>query len=202
MIGKYVLGMAFIAGMAAAVCAAPGDDAVIPDSVKKKVKVVTVSHKGGDFADPAAAVASITDAHAGNPYQVLVGPGVYSLERPLVMKQYVSIDGSGRDATTLTGAVSTLDYDASSALVTGADNAGLRDLTIENNGGSAVSIALYNDGTAPVLENVTLKATGGTYNYGIYNVSAAPVLTEVTAVASGGAYNYDVFNSGTPGAGN
>ncbi|MDW7771372.1 MAG: hypothetical protein SCH71_00620 [Desulfobulbaceae bacterium] len=173
---------------------------VIPiDSAKKKlVEVVAVSTEGSEFTDPVAAVSSITDADAANPYLVLIGPGIYTLTRTLVMKPFVTIAGSGRDVTTLTGAISTVAYDASSALVSGADNATLRDLTIENTGGGAVSIALYNNGCSPVLQDVTLSASGGSYNYGVYNVSSSPTMTEVTPLAVGGAYNYGVFNSSPP----
>lgn len=170
------------------------------DAVKKKLAhVVTVSAEGGDFADPVAAVDSIGDAAADNPYLVLIGPGVYTLTRTLVMKPFVTIAGSGREATILTGAISTFSYDAASALVSGADNVTLHDLTVENTGGSGVSIAIYNSAGSPVIQDVTATASGGRFNYGVYNeYASAPVMTDVTATASGGAYNYGVFNSSTP----
>lgn len=170
------------------------------NAVKKKLMhVVTVSAQDGDFTDPVAAVNSITDAAAENPYLVLLGPGVYTLTRTLVMKPFVTVAGSGREATTLTGAISTFAYDASSAIVSGTDNSALCDLTIENTGGGGVSIVLYNNGTSPVIQNVTATATGGTFNYGVYNeYSSAPTMTDVTTKASGGNYNYGVFNSSSP----
>lgn len=169
-------------------------------AVKKELMhVVTVSAQDGDFSDPVAAVNSITDAAAANPYLVLIGPGVYTLTQTLVMKPFVTVAGSGREATTLTGAISTFSYDASSAIVSGADNGVLCDLAVENTGGSGVSIALYNNGASPVVQNVSATATGGTFNYGVYNeYSSAPTLTEVTTKASGGNYNYGVFNSSSP----
>ncbi|MHB8808613.1 MAG: hypothetical protein ACYC9M_01180, partial [Desulfobulbaceae bacterium] len=140
------------------------------DAVKKKLMhVVSVSARDGDFTDPVAAVNSIADATAANLYLVLIDPGVYTLTRTLVMKPFVTISGSGREATTLTGAISTFSYDASSAIISGTDNGVLCDLAVENTGGGGVSIALYNNGTSPVIRNVTATATGGTFNYGVYN---------------------------------
>jgi len=171
---------------------------VPPNPVKKLMNVVTVSVKGGDFTDPVAAVNSITDAAAENPHLVMIDPGVYTLTGTLVMKPFVTVAGSGRDGTTLTGAISTAAYDASSALVSGADNATLRDITIENTGGGAISIALYNNGSSPIIQNVKATASGGTYSYGVYNSSSSPIMIDVAASASGKAYSYDVFNSSSP----
>lgn len=171
-----------------------------PDSGKKKLMtVVTVSADGGDFIDPVAAVESITDAAAAKPYLVMIGPGRYTISRTLVMKPYVTLAGSGREDTILSGAISTFSYGASSAIVSAADNATLKNMTIENTGGGAVSIGLYNDGASPVVEDVTVTASGGRYNYGIYNeYSSAPVMTGVSATASGGSYSYGIFNSSSP----
>ena len=171
-----------------------------PDSAKKKLmRIVTVSAEGADFADPVAAVNSITDASESNPYLVSIGPGVYTLPGTLVMKPFVTIVGAGREATTLTGAISTFSYDASSALVAGADNATLLDLTIANTGGGSVAIGLYNDGASPVLQDVTVTATGGRFNYGVYNeYSSSPEMIDVSAKGTGGNYNYGVFNSSAP----
>jgi pectin methylesterase-like acyl-CoA thioesterase len=171
-----------------------------PDLAKQRLKhVVTVSAQGGDFTDPVAAVNSIQDATAARPYLVQIEPGVYTLTRTLVMKPFVTVAGSGRDTTTLTGAISTNSYDAASALVSGADNAALLDLTVENTGGGGVSIGLYNNRTSPAIQNVAVTASGGRFSYGVYNeYPSSPVMTDVTAKASGGNYNYGVFTASPP----
>ena len=81
--------------------AVAAEKVVIPlDSAKKKlVHIVTVPVGDGDFTDPVAAVDSITDASAAKPYLVMIGPGVYTLTRTLVMKPFVTITGSGQDYT-------------------------------------------------------------------------------------------------------
>lgn len=172
---------------------------VIPlNSAKKLNNVVTVSTKGGDFTSPVAAVNSITDAAEAKPYLVLIGPGVYTLTQTLVMKPFVTIAGSGRDATILTGAISTgiMIIDANSALVSGADNATLCDLTIKNTGGGVISMALYNDGSSPAIRDVTARASGAIITCGMYskNSSSPIIMTDVTATASGGEYAYGVYN--------
>lgn len=169
---------------------------VIPlNSAKELKNVVIVSAKGGDFTDPVAAVNSITDASESNPYLVLIGPGVYTLTQTLVMKPYVTIAGSGQEATILTGAISS-GVVATSAMVSGADNATLCDLTIENNGGSIASIALYNDNSSPVVRNVTARASGGNGNVGVLNLnSSSPTMTDMTVSATGGDECYGVSNN-------
>ena len=168
---------------------------VVPlNSAKKLNNLVTVSAKGGDFTDPVAAVNSI-DASADNPYLVLIGPGVYELTQTLVMKPYVSIAGSGRDATTLRGVISP-GPDGSVILVSGADNATLYNLNleIENTGIGGDSIALYNKNSSPVIHDVTATASGGDYSYGVNNYYSSPSMTDVTAAGSGGIRNYGVHN--------
>lgn len=179
--------------------AAAADKVVVipPDLAKKTLlTVVTVAAGDADFTDPAAAVNSITEASAAKPYLVQIDAGVYTLTQTLIMKPFVHISGAGKDSTTLTGAISTVSYDASSALVSGADNATLCDLTIENTGGGAIAIAIYNNNSSPTIQDVIVTASGGRHNYGVYNEHpSAPSMIEVTATASGGTYNYDVYNS-------
>lgn len=166
---------------------------VIPlNSAKKLNNVVTVSAKDGDFSDPVAAVNSIADATSAKPYLVLIGPGVYTLTQTLVMKPYVTIAGSGRDATTLTGALSSNDP-RTAAIVWTADESTLQNLTIENIGGG---LALYNSPPwpwgiggppphSPVIKDVTATASGGTSNIAVVNYYSSPIMTDVTATASG-----------------
>lgn len=178
--------------------ASAADKVVVPpDSAKKTLlTVVTVAAGDADFTNPVAAVNSITDASAAKPYLVLIDAGVYTLTQTLIMKPFVHIAGAGKDATTLTGEISTVSYDASSALVSGADNAALSDLTIKNTGGGAIAIGIYNNNSSPTIQDVIVNVSGGRHNYGVYNeYPSAPNMIDVTATASGGTYKYDVYNS-------
>lgn len=200
---KNIMGCVAVSAVIVLVSTAAAAERVVlapPEPAKKELaQIIAVTVEGGDFSDPVAAVDSIGDAAADNPYLVMIGPGEYTLSRTLVMKPYVTVSGAGQEATVLTGAISTFSYDAASAVVKGADNAILLDLTVRNTGGSGVAIAIYNDIGSPVIQDVTAIASGARFNYGVYNeYVASPVMTDVNASATGGMYNYGVFNSSAP----
>ena len=48
-----------------------------------------------------------------------------------------------------------------------------------------MNYAIYNNGSAPSIRNVTTTASGGAYSYGIYNYNASTTMKEVTAEALG-----------------
>jgi len=99
-IGAIILG---IMGSAPFVQA---DFYVIPVG-KKGANVINVKKTGGDYTTLYDAIANINDASAEKPYLILVGPGTFNQGNlRLVMKPYVSIMGSGPDATFITGNVS------------------------------------------------------------------------------------------------
>jgi len=184
--------------------------------------IVTVAKANGMFTDPVAAVNSITDASADNPYLVVIGPGVYTLTHTLVMKPWVDITGSGENVTRLVGAISGGSADVNSAIVSGVTDAVMTELTVENNGGGNYSIAIFNYGafsgnvrlrqitaissgglsnyavfnenSSPTLEQVTIRASGGSISCGIYNDSSYPILIRVNTIASGGTFNYGIHN--------
>jgi hypothetical protein len=158
--------------------------------------VVIVAKSGGDYTTITAALNSISDASASNPYLIYVAPGVYTDQ--VYMKEYVDIQGSGELTTKITFTGST--YDNASTLE-GNNNAELRFLTVENTGGNAYAVAILNHVCSPKITNVTAIASGGTNtNYGVINsgvidyATSSPSLTNVTASASGGNNNIGVFN--------
>jgi hypothetical protein len=206
------------------VIAQTGDFYVIAANRKLK-NIVTVAKSNGDFTDPVTAVDSISDASSTNPYLVVIGPGVYTISRTLVMKSYVHIAGSGRHFTTLTGTIST-DSEATSAIVSasGVSFASLSSIALENKGGHSISIAIYNNTGSPTLRDIYASAYGGTsknyvvYNYnsaspemtdmyistygggtdsfGVYNYNSSPLMSGVTTFVTGGTGNtYGVYNS-------
>lgn len=150
--------------------------------------VVIVAQSGGDFTSIQAALDSIVDASASNRYLVYIAPGVYT--ESVIMESFVDIQGSGELTTKITQPGTTSIF----GTVWGGGDAELRFLTVENTGGSTYAIALYNSGS-PRLTNISLTASGGTYNYGMYNSWASPVLSNVTSTASGGAASYGLYNS-------
>ncbi|GIV96729.1 MAG: hypothetical protein KatS3mg057_1386 [Herpetosiphonaceae bacterium] len=158
--------------------------------------VIVVAKSGGDFTSVQAALDSIADAGADNPYLVYVAPGVY-IEQ-VVLKPYVTLEGAGEGATIIrwTGGSQGPVYGSGSATLIGADNAVIRHLTVESNGtGQDNAVAIYNNAASPTLSNVTAIAWNGAYNYGIYNYDVSlPRISDVTAIASGGTNTYGVLN--------
>jgi hypothetical protein len=154
--------------------------------------VVIVAQSGGDFTSIQDALNSITDASTTNRYLIYVAPGVYSEQ--VTMKPYVDIEGSGELTTriTYTGSPS-----SNNGTLLGADNAELRFLTVENTGGNAFAVPIYNSGVNPRLTRITASGSGGTnYSYGVYNTnSSSPIMTDVTAIATGPWYNNGVYNN-------
>lgn len=188
----------FFVMLAGAEAIAANKVVVIPlDDDRTLKNVVTVAKAHGSFTNPVVAVNSISNASAANHYVVAIGPGIYTISQTLVMKEHVDIVGAGEHVTKLQGAISTTNGDASSALVSGANNAALRSLTVENAGGSTYSIALYNNNASPAVSDLSFDASGGSDNYGVYNSSSSPAMTHITATASGGENNYGVCNSGS-----
>ena len=75
---------------------------VIPlfgDDVKRVNNIIIVAKANGHFTDPVAAVNSIKDASASNPYLVVIDRGDYTISQTLFMKEYVDIVGSGENVT-------------------------------------------------------------------------------------------------------
>jgi len=156
--------------------------------------VVIVAKSGGDFTSIQAALDSITDATWDKHYLVYIAPGVYTEQ--VTMKPYVDIEGAGELTTkiTYTGSAS-----PTTGTVVGTDSAELRFLTVENTGGAAYAVAIYNNGASPRLTHITASASGGnTFNSGVYNYDfSSPTMTNVTASASGGTNSHGVYNDGS-----
>ena len=146
--------------------------------------VIIVAKSGGDFTSIQAALDSIADNSDTNRYLVWVAPGTYA--EKVTMKQYVDIEGSGELVTKIRAAGSVTPQDTGT--VVGANNAELRFLTVENTGGDAYAVAIYNSSASPRLTHVTAMASGGSpEKYGVYNYdSSSPTMTHVIASVSGG----------------
>lgn len=142
-------------------------------------------------------LASITDASAINPYLLHIEPGVYDLiTGTLPMKEYVDIEGSGEDVTTITaaGTVSTEDALWPKSTLLGADNAELRFLTIRNTGGNENAVAIYNRETSPRLTHVTVLASGGfSQTLGVFNNGGAARMSDMTINVTHGGLGVFIF---------
>jgi len=186
--------------------------------------VFTVSPSGGDFTSIQAALDSITDASFSNPYQILVGPGVYS--ESVALKSWVSVVGAGQELTTITAVGS--DVFGFAATVVGAADAELRSLRVYNDGtGANYSVGVSVGAGKPALRDLNVVAIGadlsstGIYNSGgsgplivedsrvdgvgsaeasgIYNLSSRLSLERSTVRAYSGSANSAIANSAPSG---
>ncbi len=151
--------------------------------------IIIVAKSGGHFTTISAALTSVTDNSAANRYLVYIAPGVYT--ETVTMKPYVDIEGAGELATKITQ-VGNL---SGAPTLSGASNAELRFLTVENTGGFDFAIAIRNVSASPRLTHVTASASGGADTEGIRNVSSSPRLENVTASATSAGGNYGIYNS-------
>jgi hypothetical protein len=179
--------------------------AQVVSSVPRPAGVVWVANSGGQFTSVSAALASITDNSPAHRYVIKVAPGTYTETGSVVLKNYVDVEGSGQNLTTITcacGSSTSAYLDGSSAVlqVTGPGaHVGIRNLTITNTGGLNNSTGIATRTTDPgdiSLDALTVTTTGGVYHASIVNWSSSPTMTNVTATATGGANsdNYGVFN--------
>ena len=172
----------------------------LENSAESPARVIWVADDDtGDFESLLAALASITDATATKPYVIKIAPGVYTETANVAMKNYVDVEGSGQNTTTINCACSSNIEDASAAVISAtAITAEIRQLTINNTGGSNdYSFGVYTNNVANEsfsMLHVTATATDSTDSYGVYNASSSPTMNNVTATATGGTNNYGVIN--------
>lgn len=165
--------------------------------VYQPANMVIVAQSGGDTTSVQAAIDSITDATANNPYLVWVAPGVYN--ETVTMKPHVHLQGAEQEATVISSTATTGDWPPTIGTLALADHVSLRDLTVTNSGTGNHNVALLaTDGTTQTLvADVTAQAygTGGT-NYGVFLTGSgtSAVLQHVTAVGEDGDENYGLYN--------
>lgn len=136
------------------------------------------------------AIASLSPTpSATNRWLIKLEPGTYDLGTDdLVMRQYVDIEGSGIEATTITG-----NYDpyANSStplvngMVKGADDSEIRELTVHcvSTSGSeeGACMAMSNESASPRITRVRFLAdgSGSGAHWGLRNYDSAPIFEDV-----------------------
>ena len=159
--------------------------------------VVIVAQSGGDFTSVQAAIDSITDAAADNPYLVWVAPGVY--EEQVTMKPYVHLQGAGQEATVIISTASSGAFPPQATLLLASDTS-LRDLTVGNSGTGDYNAALLATAgmTRTLVADVMARARGnGVFNYATVLIGSGVgvILQQVTALAENGSSdNYGLVN--------
>jgi hypothetical protein len=168
--------------------------------------VVVVAKSGGDYTSVQAAINSITDATANNPYLVWVAPGVYN--ETVTLKSFVHLQGAGQDATVITSnASSSGDWPPAQATLKLASDTSLRDLTLGNSGTGEHNVALLatTGMTGTLVADVATEALGsGTNNLAIFLSGNGTGITmqQVTALAENASnLNAGLINHSQAGAG-
>ena len=181
---------------------------VIPlsgDDLKPLANIVTVAKSNGDFNNPAAALASIGNATASNPYLVVIAPGVYNIgSSQMIMKDYVDVTGSGRNSTFIVGSVGGMNSGSrigdAIALLVAANNSSLSDLTLENtySQGSEFSNGISVDQKSTSISNVDIKMSGSSDQIGLYlgGGLGEALISDVAIDVSNGGQNYGIQTHG------
>lgn len=187
--------------------------------------VVVVAASGGDFISIQAAIDSIGDASASNPYLVWVGPGLYS--ESVSMKPFIHLQGAGRQATVIASDLGSSTFPGTEATLVLSTATSIRDLAIENDGIDIHNVALLvkpgatdasvesvdilssglatnrygivssDDLTEVSLVNVSVVAELGQHNHGLVNLNGSTVhLQGGSYRATGGVDAFGIFNSG------
>ncbi len=178
--------------------------------------VVWVATSGGDFTSLSAALASITDSSETNPYVIKIAPGIYTETAQVVLKNYVDVEGSGQDVTTITCECGVNGQGSTGAATLlagepGVDNitAEIRHLTVKNTGPTAVidenpqvvGIASANSSGSFSLSHVTVIAQGDGTQFsaaGVVVVQSGARLDHVTATASGARLVNGIYSLSAP----
>lgn len=179
--------------VAAALLAAVGAGSAAAAVVDFQSTVV-VGPTGSPAVNGAALLTALSgiSASAGSPVLLKIEPGVYDVGiTPMVMKEYVDVEGSGRGVTLIQGAVVDA-FSAAQGVVTVVAHSELRGLTVEN-----AASGVGSDSAAIVLRpgarasDVAAVATGAAdINRAILATAAylsgtaTPSLLDVTATAA------------------
>ncbi len=162
--------------------------------------IANVAISGGDYSSPVDAMNDLA-TWCGTPSEdnlclMKIAPGEYNIgANPIIMQDFVDIQGSGTNNTEITGAVA---GDASSGLVHSATNTTLSDLSIYNEGGSggSYSIGIFSEDAGNVLiKGVYIEAYGGTNNIGIRNSGSSLDIINSSIYGSGGEHAIGIENS-------
>ncbi|MBU0480868.1 MAG: hypothetical protein KKG47_07185 [Proteobacteria bacterium] len=176
----------------------------------KPANVVVVALSGGDFTSPVAAVNSISGASAANPYLVKVMPGVYDIgDASLQMKEYVYLEGSGRENTTITSSVNNIDFDTcAEGTIVMANNTSVRHIRLGNlapdEGNQNMAQAIVVNNVEALIEDVTIRVGDNTVfsdrNNGVcatgYSAKATLNNVDIETQAMGGHSNAVIVGDG------
>ena len=169
------------------------------DDVGAFENVLSVSPSGTTFASVAAALASIAGASDTNRFLVQVGPGVFDEASAVVVPAFVTLRGSGALATVVRSTRSSGSPSAAAATVVLESGGAIENLSIENSGTSATSVAVFGSGLSRSTHIQGVVATaagiGGSEHYAMAFEESDLLLTESQLSASGASSANVAFGS-------
>jgi hypothetical protein len=131
-----------------------------------------------------SALSEIADATAANPVLVRIERGNYNCgSTPVALKQFVTIEGAGQSFSKIIGNTSGFD----TGVVTGANDATVRKLTLEHKGsGTGTAIVVNTLGSRMSIADIDIKLESATANegYGIVAGGGGLDLTNVSVRTS------------------
>ena len=169
-------------------------------------RTVIVPANGSTTANGAALIAALANLNPapnyGARWLIKLEPGIYNVgTTPVVMRQYVDIEGSGIVETSIQGAVEPPPGFLLGGLVQGANKSEIRSLTIScySESSTAGCQALSLLSASPRLTHVRILVAGagtGVY-WGFRTTDSGPILDDVEiTVSASGSYNYGIVYGG------
>jgi len=151
-------------------------------------RTLVVAASGGDFTSVQAAVASITNASATNPYLIWIAPGIYA--ETVTLKPYVHLQGAGRDVTVLQGNITDDNGSPTDKATLILDShTSARDLTVTNSGSEGqtrVGILVPAAKSNVLVADVTVTTSGTARSSFALWIAGRATLENVSATVSGG----------------
>jgi len=165
--------------------------------------MTVVATSGGEYTSPVDAIADISSwcgsPSAANPCLVKVMPGVYEVgANTISLSPYVDLEGSGENATTITG---TPDLGAGH-LVSTIDNNEIRSITLNANtavGGNIITTGVRLLGDSK-MSHTTVNVSGGGLSARAYavRISGDAEMVDVTLSATGAyKHNEGIYGGGS-----
>ena len=163
--------------------------------------IINVAKKGGDFYLLSEAISSIVDNDSERRYIIKIKPGSYVEQTQITCKQYVSIEGSGAENTTITFDIASGTLSSASVLVL-ASNVDISGIRFVNTTTSltSTSIGIFGSSKSDVnIRNCEISITGTAQTkYGIYTNNCTFVTdgNDISVVAgASSSSNYGIYNT-------
>jgi hypothetical protein len=133
----------------------------------------------------------VSSPTSSDPWLLKIEPGVYDLEdASLVMQPFADVEGSGSDRTTITG------FPTAAALVIGAADSELRELSVEHRGGASGATAIRNEGDRFSMRHVSASVRDADNPSAIVNQGNQVELEFVVGRAESTGHATAILNAG------